>query len=360
MRPLSLLTLTCLLAASPAWAQGEASTDRALPEEAGDVDARGEPPPRVVTEPQPGLKGTPQSRLLPPPSSTASEGVPEAAITDASRVDGRPRQGPFLAGPGSFNVILHHTLMGAAGGFAVTAIPGGFDFGKVDTRTAMLLGTLVGTGLGFATSSWYQFNHWIDRPAADYGIVNSVIAGMFLTGLVDTFSNDPLVLATSALIGAELGAWLTLTVGTGEFPASRGLMIASGGAWGLIYGALLMATLGNSGTRIDSAEDVVPALLLAPGIGAAVMALASLRYDPSTSQLMRANLFGAAVGSSVLLLTALVAGGFNSPLPYVLGLVSSAAAMSLVSLLWAEDVQKPAYTSTGSIRKPKPYSNVWW
>lgn len=321
--------------------------------------------PRTVTEPQPALTGTPTQPTLTPeqkldrdePSNNARE-----AITNGQFVQGRPRQGAFLAGPGSFDFVLHHTLMGAAGGFAVTAIPGHFDFTRVDSRTAMLLGTLVGAGLGFATSSLYQFNNWIDKPASHYGVVNSVVASLFLTGVMDTFSNDPLVLATTALIGAELGGWLTMVLGTGSLSAARGLMLTTGASWGLIYASLLVATLATSGTEFDGAGSFLPALMMAPGLGLGAMALAAMRYEPSVNQLLRANALGGAVGGGVLLLTALAAGGFGSPLPYVLGLVSSAAAMSLVSMLWAEPggSEGVTVTYTGSRQPVGPYSNPWW
>ncbi|HLT30143.1 MAG TPA: hypothetical protein VK013_08865 [Myxococcaceae bacterium] len=299
--------------------------------------------------------------LLPADSLADAEPELDTAITNATHVDGHRRIGNFLAGPGSFDFILHHTLMGAAGGLAITGIPGRFDVGDVGTRTTMLLGTLAGAGLGFATSAWYQFNNWIEPPAAHYGIIHTLVGALFLTGLVDTFSDDPLVLASTALVGAEIAAWMSIVLGTGKLPAAQGLMLSSGAAWGLAYGALLIATMATSGTDFDGVGDFLPALMIAPGIGLGAMALASIRYTPSVEQLVRANLFGAGVGSGVLLITALAAGGFNQPLPYVLGLVSSAAAMSLVTLLWAEpDPEVGRWTHTGRREPARPYSNPWW
>lgn len=301
------------------------------------------------------------SALLPSESLAEAETPLESSITNATHVDGHRRIGNFLAGPGSFDFILHHTLMGAAGGLAITGIPGRFDVGDVGTRTTMLLGTLAGAGLGFATSAWYQFNNWIEPPAAHYGIIHSLVGALFLAGIVDTFSDDALVLASTALVGAEIAAWMSIVLGTGKLPAAQGLMLSSGAAWGLAYGALLIATMATSGTDFDGVGDFLPALMIAPGIGLGAMALASIRYTPSVEQLVRANIFGAGVGSGVLLITALAAGGFNQPLPYVLGLVSSAAAMSLVTLLWAEPAPELGrWTHTGR-REPKgPYSNPWW
>jgi len=188
------------------------------------------------------------------------------------------------------------------------------------------------------------------------------VAGLFLTGVMDSFSDDPLVLATTALIGAELGGWLTMVLGTGSMSAARGLMLTTGAGWGLIYASLLVATLATSGTDFEGVGSFLPALMMAPGLGLGAMALAAMRYEPSVNQLLRANAFGGAVGGGVLLLTALAAGGFGSPLPYVLGLVSSAAAMSLVSMLWAEPGGSDAVTITytGSRQAAGPYSNPWW
>lgn len=285
----------------------------------------------------------------------------ETSITNATHVDGHRRIGSFLAGPGSFDFILHHTLMGAAGGLAITGIPGNFDVRDVGTRTTMLLGTLAGAGLGFATSAWYQFNNWIEPPAAHYGIIHTLVGALFLAGIVDTFSDDPLVLASTALVGAEIAAWMSIVLGTGKLPAAQGLMLSSGAAWGLAYGALLIATMATSGTDFDGVGDFLPALMIAPGIGLGAMALASIRYTPSVEQLVRANIFGASVGSGVLLITALAAGGFNQPLPYVLGLVSSAAAMSLVTLLWAEPAPELGrWTYTGRREPKRAYANPWW
>lgn len=299
--------------------------------------------------------------LLPSDARTDAEPTLESAITNATHVDGHRRMGSFLAGPGSFDFILHHTLMGAAGGLAITGIPGHFNLGDVGTRTTMLLGTLAGAGLGFATSAWYQFNNWIEPPAAHYGIIHTLVGAMFLTGLVDTFSDDPLVLASTALVGAEIAAWMSIVLGTGKLSAAQGLMLSSGAAWGLAYGALLVATLATSGTDFDGVGDFLPALLMAPGVGLGAMALASMRYTPSVEQLVRANIFGAGVGSGVLLLTALASGGFNQPLPYVLGLVTSAAAMSLVTLLWAEpDPEVGTWTYTGRREPKRAYDNPWW
>ena len=75
----------------------------------------------------------------------------------------------------------------------------------------MLAGTFIGAGLGFGLSSWWQFNHYVDTPMAHYGIVNSVIGGMFLAGFMDLLTHDKSMITWSAFIGTELGAWLTAT-----------------------------------------------------------------------------------------------------------------------------------------------------
>ena len=54
----------------------------------------------------------------------------------------------------------------------------------------MLAGTLIGAGLGFGASAWWQFNNWVDRPLAYFGIANSVIGGMFMGGFMDLLADD--------------------------------------------------------------------------------------------------------------------------------------------------------------------------
>lgn len=317
---------------------------------------------------QPPAEETPAwdgSQEVPPaeedPQTLPPEAAPDSTAARDDRgplIDGRLREGAFLAGPGSLTFILHHSIMGAGGGLTTQGIANGFQL-TLGSREAMLAGTLIGAGLGFGTSAWWQFNHWIGMPAANFGIVNSVITGMALTGLVDLMTNDPLALAWTAFLGAELGAWLSMVVGGGDLEVSKGLFIASGGAWGLAYCAMLLGVLGTSGSggNINAAVD---ALLIAPGIGAGALALAGMKYNPTSTQIMRANVFGAGVGTGVLLLSAMVLGGFDQPTPYVLALLSSAGAIAAVSVLWEESAERPASAKfLKDVERDRPYAGVW-
>ncbi|MDK0767095.1 hypothetical protein P5E81_14970, partial [Clostridium perfringens] len=83
------------------------------------------------------------------------------------------------------------------------------------------------------------------------------------------------------------------------------------------------------------ARSALDAIMLTPAIGAAALALATLKFNPSTAQVVRANIFGLGVGAAVLLLSALVLGGnFGHPVPYVLAGIGAIGAQTLVSLLW--------------------------
>jgi hypothetical protein len=274
-------------------------------------------------------------------------------------LDGRPRQGPFLSGPGSLTFMLHHTTLGALGGFFTQAFANDFNFNQ-SSREAMLAGTLIGAGLGFGASAWWQFNNWVDTPMAHFGIGNSVVGGMFMAGFMDLFTQDPGVLTWSAFLGAELGAWLTAGLGGGQLPLNDGLLIASGAGWGLAYAALLMAIIHFSGTDVSS-KTWRDTLLLAPGIGAGALALATMRYDPTPSQILRADMFGAGVGAAVLLISGLVLGGFDQSTPYVLSFLGSAGAITTVSLLWEESVDRSSLKLAGPRSRKTPlYKNVWW
>lgn len=319
-------------------------------------------PPDLQTSPGPGLQPGPEAGgpdVPPAPVPPDPGGTPTPPIEDPNALlDGHPRSGPFLAGPGSMVFILHHTLMASTGGLVTQGIAHRFSL-ESGSREAMLIGTLVGAGLGFGVSAWWQFNHWIDYPAANFGVVNSLFTGMFFTGLVDMFSNDSTTLAYSALIGMELGAWLSILVGGGELKSSTGLAVASGGAWAAAYTALLMATLANSGSSFNR-ETWVDTLMIAPGLGAGALALAGLRFAPTATQVLRADAFGAGVGGVVLLLSALVLGGFGSPTPYALALLTSAGAIAAVSIFWEEAAEHPGRALYRSPEKDRPYSTVWW
>ncbi|MFP2929453.1 hypothetical protein ACLESO_30495, partial [Pyxidicoccus sp. 3LG] len=314
-------------------------------------------PGSLVTEPQAPL--TPEGRAESEKSSQATASAVPPREDTGVLLDGRPRQGPFLSGPGSLTFIVHHTTLGAMGGFFTQAFANDFNFDQ-SSREAMLAGTLIGAGLGFGASAWWQFNNWVDRPMATFGIANSLVGGMFMAGFMDLFTQDAGVLTWSAFLGAELGAWLTAGLGGGQLPLNDGLLIASGAGWGAAYAALLLAVIHFSGTDV-SGKTWRDALLLAPGIGAGALALATMRYNPTPSQILRADIFGAGVGAAVLLISGLVLGGFDQSTPYVLSFLGSAGAITTVSLLWEESVDRSALRLPGrSSKAVRPYKNVWW
>ncbi len=306
----------------------------------------------------------------PPSLEPAPEAAPEEDPSARAMLDGERRHGAFLAGPGSLTFILHHTLMGAAGGLVTQGIANKFSVDDLGTRQRMLAGTLIGAGLGFGVSAWWQFNHWIDHPMANFGIVNSVLAGMLTVGVMDLFSDDPLALSWTALVGAEVGAWLTATLAGGKMPLNQGLLISSGGLWGAIYSGLILATLGSSGNKV-SAERAFDTLFITAGLSGAALALASTQFTPTSAQILRANAFGLGVGAAVWVLSSLVVGfRFDVATPHVLAAVSSGVAIATVSLLWEEAAERPkdrALDERGSAeffyRSPdrhKPYATVWW
>ncbi|NMO23341.1 hypothetical protein HPC49_38750 [Pyxidicoccus fallax] len=314
-------------------------------------------PDSLVTQPQAPLTPDGQTDPLKPASTTASAAPP--GEDTGVLLDGRPRQGPFLSGPGSLTFIIHHTTMGALGGLFTQSFKKDYSFKKA-SREEVLAGTLIGAGLGFGASAWWQFNNWVDKPMAHFSIGNSVVGGMFMAGFMDLFTQDPSVLTWSAFLGAELGAWLTAGLGGGQLPLNDGLLVSSGAGWGMAYAALLLAVIHFSGTDVSS-KTWRDTLLLAPGIGAGALALATMRYDPTPSQILRADIFGAGVGAAVLLISGLVLGGFDQSTPYVLSFLGSAGAITTVSLLWEESVDRSAMRMTsGRSAKGRPYKNVWW
>ncbi len=365
------------------------------PEQAPPAVAQPLPPPEDAPVPTPAAPGsasgatevprpaapgsatdpTDPPRPAPPGSGGQDDGVPAATdlgeqpVDKELLLDGRVRQGAFLAGPGSLRFILHHSILGGVGGLVTMGIANGFRLDVTGARESMLAGTLIGAGVGFGVSAWWQFNNWLDSPVATFGIVNSVVSGMAMTGLFNLFTRDPSTLAWTALIGAELGAWLTVGVGGGDFTFRKGVGIASAAGWGAAYAALFLAIIGTSSSFPDS-RTIVDTLLIAPGVGALGMALAGLKFDPSAAQIIRANLFGAGVGGGVLLLSALVLGNFNTPTPYVLSLLSSALAITAVSVFWAEAAeyqpkQGPVDRTYRRVLyrapdKHRPYANPWW
>lgn len=331
------------------------------PHASSDPAMDGAPPPRDGPLPMDAPKAEPLPTVMQEstrPVLTPNSALPPPHVDSGILLDGQPRIGPFLSGPGSFRFIAHHTTLGALGGFFTQAFANDFSFDK-SSREAMLAGTLIGAGLGFGASAWWQFNNWVDRPMANFSMHNSLVGGMFMAGFMDLFTQDPGVLTWSAFLGAELGAWLTAGLGTGQLPLNDGLLMASGAGWGAAYTALLLAVVHFSGSDI-SGKTWRDALLLAPGIGAGALALATMRYNPTPSQILRADLFGSGVGAAVLLISGLVLGGFDQSTPYVLSFLGSAGAITTVSLLWEESVDPSSLRSTRGSAKDRPYRNVWW
>jgi hypothetical protein len=333
---------------APADPQGT-DTDPARP---GDAPVAPPDPGSLRTRPNPPLTQSglaPQAVPTPPPPPEASGAL----------LDGRPRQGPFLSGPGSLTFVLHHSIMGAMGGLFTQGFAREFRIDR-DSREAMLAGTLIGAGLGFGASAWWQFNNWVDRPLGYFGIANSIVGGMFLGGFMDLLADNRDVLAWSSFVGAELGAWLTAVIGGGQLPLNHGMLISSGAAWGLAYSALLLAIVHFSESQGVRGKTWADTLLIAPGIGAGALAIATMRYNPTSGQIVRANIFGAGVGTFVLLVSGLVLGGFDQPTPYVLSFLGSAGAITTVSLLWEESVDRTAVPSgSAGYRSKKPYKGLW-
>ena len=83
-----------------------------------------------------------------------------------------------------------------------------------------------------------------------------------------------------------------------------------------------------------------------------------MKYNPTPTQILRADLFGVGVGAVVLVLSGLVL-GFDQPTPYVLSFLGSAGAITTVSLLWEEAAERPSLAS-GRSGRSKAYRCVWW
>ena len=301
-------------------------------------------------------------------------------------LDGHPREGSFLSGPGSTVFLLHHTLMGGFGVLSTQMIPfisrdiadkrdrpscitnvptDCYSSTNNDARIAYLVGGLVGAGVGFASAAFWQFYNWMSVNTATFGIVNSLIGALFAVGMTDALTNDVAPISYMGLVGALGGAWITAVVGGGDMTMSKGLLITSGAVWGALYTALILGIVASTGGTLNSGG--IDAMLVMPAVGATALAIAGLKFHPSSDQILRADLFGGAVGLAVWLLSAVVAPGqFKSPIPYVLAGVTAAGAKVIVSLLWADTVSAPE-TTDGSVvlnfRDPelnRPYSRVWW
>jgi hypothetical protein len=329
-----------------------------------------EPPPAPAPEAAPAEKLPTRTIEALPPVANQSESPDAQPIVlpptgPGAMLDGHPREGAFLSGPGSFTFIMHHTLMTGFGLLGTQAVPRILEASATgnteistgrDARIAYLASTLVGAGVGFGVAAWWQFNHWIGNNTAYFGIINSFFGGALFGGITDLVTKNPTAISWMTVLGNTAGAWLTAVVGGGELPLNRGIFITSGGAWAFIYTALILGVIAANGGQ-GALRSSLDAMLITPAIGAGAVALAGLKFNPSTAQIMRANIFGVAVGGAVLLLSGLLV-GFNSVVPYILSGVGAIGAKTVVSLLWAEAASDGS--SWFSMSDTKPARHVWW
>ncbi len=295
-----------------------------------------------------------------PPVIAPTEPPPvEPPPPSGAMLDGHVREGAFLSSPGSLAFITHHTLLLGLGGMMTQVVAKDYNFNDGGARQAMLAGLLIGAGLGFGGSAWWQANHWLGWPVASYGIVNSVLGGMFMAGFMDLVSSDRTLLTWSTVLGAELAGWLTVIIGGGEMSNATGLLITSGAGWFATYTALMLAIVAFTGNG-SNLKAGIDTLLMTPGIGAVVMSLASLKFHPTATQILRADLFGVGAGAAALLISVLFLGRFDTPTPYIMSMVASAGAIATVSLLWEEAAERPANALYRDPERHRPYRNVWW
>ena len=418
-----IILLGLVLAASSSIAQGtpEIPNEKVIIVPMGDPWDAGvaQPPPAPQPEPIPQPLPPPPAETPPQPDTRTIEALPPAPPLPeqfdqnppqivpsgpGAMIDGHPREGAFLSGPGSLTFLMHHTLMTGFGVLATQLVPRAIDAGpargptldsrgnvdipatgcppinerylgadsKVVTcadivtgegaRLAYLTGTLLGAGIGFTSAAIWQFNNWISHRSANFGILSSLIGGMFLGGFTDlvTGHGDAYATMWMTMIGSSAGAWLAAIVGGGDIALNKATLIISGAAWAAIYTALIVAIVATTGGAI-TARSGLDAVMLVPAFGAGVMALATLKFNPSTAQIIRANIFGAIVGGAVLALSGLLLGpstGFTtSPVPYILAGVGAIGAKTLVSLLWADAAENPG--SVAGIAGDNKYRSLW-
>lgn len=367
-----ILAVMLTVAATAGWAQPSPGTAGKrvvivpLPGDAAaaSADAPALTPPPPPPAPEPLAPSRTIDAVGAPPAMAVPAPTPEPGVAEdtSAMLDGHPREGAFLSGPGSMTFVLHHTLLTGLGALATQMVPRAMlhntdAFTNEGARVAYLGFGLGGAALGFAGSAAWQFTHWMGERTAGFGIINSAFGAMFLGGMTNLFTTEPYAVSWLTLVGSLVGAWLTPMVAGGDLPMNHGALITTGGLWAGLYTALIAAIIATSGAALDAriGTDVV---LLMPAIGAAAMAIATLKFNPSVAQVMRANLFGAGVGGAVLLLSALVLSAhFNHPLPYVLGAVGAIGAQTLVGLLWAEKAETAVPGSRGGLRER---TSVWW
>jgi hypothetical protein len=333
----------------------------------------------VPPTPQPETRTVEAVTPLPPmPEKLDENPVKLEPSGPTAMIDGRPREGAFLSGPGSLTFIAHHTIMLGVGVLATQVIPrvgdsnclnagqnadncvkDGTKATNGDARVAYLAGTLIGAGIGFGTAAFWQFNNWMSHSTANFGIINSLIGGMLLGGLTDLATHDATAISWLSLVGSTAGAWLTAIFAKGDFPLNKAALITSGAGWAMVYTALIIGIIVSTGGG-STIRGPIDALMIMPAVGAGAMLAASLKFNPSFAQIMRANVFGAVAGGAVLALSLLLISTSNpsSPVPYILGGVAAIGAKTIVSLLWAEAAENHAdVTATNATPK---FREIWW
>ncbi len=359
------------------------------------------PPPEPIVEPVPVPPPTPAPLDVPArPPPTPQPLEPQVPIDPnldpasirappSAMLDGKPREGSFLSGPGSVTFLMHHTIMGSVALLSTQMVPrisrhinekrlnptcptvaDCYDPTGGDARIAYLVGGLVGAGVGFASAAFWQFYNWMSVNTATFGIVNSLVGALFTIGLTNAITQDATAISYMGLVGALGGAWITAIVGGGQMTTSKGLLITSGAVWAAIYTALILGIVASTGGPVDL-RGGIDAILIMPAVGATALAIAGLKFHPSSEQILRADFFGGGVGLVVWVISVLLAPGpagcpgpcgVKSPVPYILAGLTAAGAKIIVSLLWADTVMAPA-PANALYRSPeldRPYSRVWW
>ncbi len=324
----------------------------------------------------------------PPPENLQPKEVPTQPVS--AMLDGHPREGAFLSGPGSLAFILHHTLLGLTAGVATQLMPrvtarlpdgtpdhtrrscNGSDEASAcgqSARLAYLGAGLIGAGLGFATSAAWQFYNWMSERSAFFGMANSAFGAMFGAGLVNLITGDVGATTWALWVGALVGGWLSVIIGGGDLPMNKGLLMLSGGYWAMLFTGCIVGIIAATNRQVGDTRPGIDALLIAPAIGTGAMALALLKFNPSSAQVLRADLFGTLAGLAVYLVSGFALGpNFGHWAPYLLGGLAAAGAITTVSLLWAEAAETPSPVDTqtltpgttqpGAAPKPK-YKGVW-
>lgn len=359
-------------------------------------------PPPAEPKPDTKLQAQPDLPTLAPPlepTVPVDPNLDPASISSppSAMLDGHPREGSFLSGPGSITFLMHHTLMGSFGLLSTQMVPRiaqnigdkqrtanlcttdtlmpCYDPTGPDARIAYLVGGLLGAGLGFTSAAFWQFYNWMSINTATFTIVNSIFGAAFGIGITSAITTDPTAISWTGFIAALAGAWITAIVGGGDMKWNKGLLITSGGAWAAIYTALILGMVASNGQDVG-VRGGFSALLIMPALGATALALAGLKFSPSSEQILRADFFGAGIGLVVYLISSLLVPGgfipsatvpaFRSAVPYVLTAVGAAGAKVVVSLLWADTVNPPPPPGAARnefYRDPaldQPYSRVWW